>query len=402
MPARYVAVLDAGSTFLKLSLFSQDQTSQQPQLCASWIQPRLLFESSLQNLLAQAKTWLANADPKASYELAVVGHYPETTILSEVKWKITHEDALLAVAKCLSANATIVVIDIGSQRTLVAMGKMGKVSLESFDQGVGLEAWNKVRRTDGLSSVRQWMTLDVANGLVENYLANKSLFSEIIPSSNEELMIEQSMARAILIDVSQKLTFPWHEVESIIVTGATLTQTAVAAQTAGMILDGLAPLGTVQLLSDQNLVVMAAGGALEAWAIDDVRQGRSLIQKQLQPIGTMVSLNAPTNGSQRLAKVTLDIGLDQNQVLEVKSGDLLSLPLPAEDQGTLSIVSDHSQVRKQAGEQVAVGGQAGLIIDGRGRPLVLSANDGQRRAQLLQWDRQINAHHQYGSIGEEA
>jgi hypothetical protein len=66
------------------------------------------------------------------------------------------------------------------------------------------------------------------------------------------------------------------------------------------------------------------------------------------------------------------------------------------------VVGAHSQAVKQAAELQAVGGEAGLVIDGRGRPLTLSVNDNERRAQLLQWDRQLNAHQQYGTIGEAA
>jgi hypothetical protein len=403
MPARYLAVLDAGTTTLKLALFNRDQNSDQQRFCASWVAPRLLFSSSVEDLLGQAKAWVAEQDGSAELEIAVLGHYPEIAPLSSVKWKISHEDALTAVTKRLSSNSTVVVIDVGSKRSMVALGKYSKVSTESFEHGVGLEAWNIVRQPQGIETVRAWIPLGIDDAVIENYLANKSLFSEMIPTTNEELMIEQAVTKAILQGIAKQLTFPWTEVDLLVVTGSVLTQAPIAAQTVSMVLDGLAPLGTIQLIADQALVLMACGGAFEAWSPKDYRIGRSMLHQALVPLGTLVGLDTDPTGNQRLAKVTLNLGLDQDQVLEVKAGDILQLPLPADDQGVLQVVGGaHSQTVKQAVEQHAVGGEAGLIIDGRGRPLTLSPNDNERRSQLVQWDRQLNAHRQYGVIGETA
>lgn len=399
MPARYLAVLDAGSTLLKLALFSRDTDSDAQHFCASWTMPRLLFEASVTELLSQAENWLKTQGVQAEMEIAVIGHYPEVAPLSKVGWKITHEDALQAVVKRLSSTSTAVVVDIGSQKTRIALGKYGKVSIETFEHGVGLEAWNIVRQPMGLETVRSWIPLGIEDAAIENYLANKSLFAELIPTTNEELMIEQALAKAILQGITKELAVPWQEVDLLVVTGAVLTQPPVAAQTVGMVLDGLAPIGTIQLISDPSLLLIVCGGAFETWSPKDYRVGRSMLHKCLQPLGTLVGLDTSPTDRHQLAKVTLDLGLDHNQVLEVKAGDLLQLPLPADDQGKLEVVGAHSQIVRQAAEQHAVGGEAGLVIDGRGRPLTLSANENERRAQLLQWDRQLNAHSQYGTIG---
>jgi hypothetical protein len=167
-----------------------------------------------------------------------------------------------------------------------------------------------------------------------------------------------------------------------------------------MILDGLAPLGTIQIIADPSLTLLACGGAFEAWSAQDYRIGRAILHQSLQPLGTIVGIDTDSASKQKLAKVTLDTGLDQPQVIEVKTGDLLQLPLPASDEGALQVSGVHSQTVKQAAELHVVGGEAGLIIDGRGRPIMLPATDHERLIQLGQWDRQLNAHHQYGTIGE--
>jgi hypothetical protein len=402
MAARYLAVLDCGSTILKLALFHRDTESDVQQLCANWAAPRLLFDENASLLLEQARHWMNERGSKAHLDVAVIGHIPETDVLGKVSWKITHEDAMQAVVKRLSSTSTAVAVDIGSQRTMIALGKFGKVSVQTFEYGVGLEAWNIVRQPTGLDSVKAWIPLGIDDATIENYLANKSLFAELIPSTNEELMIEQAVARTILREVIGSLAIPWQEVNLLVVSGSVLTQTPIPAQTVSMVLDGLMPVGTMQLIADPNLIVMACGGAFESWSPKDYRIGRSMLHKNLRPVGTLVGLDTPMQGHRNLAKVTLDLGLDHNQVLEVKSGDILQLPLPADDQGRLEVAGTHGQAVKQAAEQQAVGGDAGLIIDGRGRPLLLSENENERRAKLLQWDKQLNAHGQYGTIGAPA
>jgi hypothetical protein len=400
MSARYLAVIDAGTTMLKLALLSKAPQSDQQTLCASWVSPRLLFEDSVESLLNQAAQWVDQQDKGGPIDIAVVGHIPEVPQLKNAKWKVSHEDALKAVTQRLSSTSTVVTIDVGSQQTMAALGKYGRVSIESFEHGVGVEAWNIVRRPAGIDAVRAWVPLDIDDASIENYLANKSIFSEMMPSSNEELIIEQAVAKAILQGVATQLSFPWHEVDLLVVTGAVLTQAPIAAQTVSMVLDGLTPTGTIQLISDPKLVIMACGGAFEAWSKEDYRVGRAMLHQTLQPLGTIVGIDTPPNGGARLAKVTLDLGLDHDQILEVRRGDLVHLPLPSDDQGALKVVGAHSKEVKEAAEQQAIGGEAGLIIDGRGRPLTLPHNDGERRSLLLQWDRQLNAHRQYGTIGE--
>ena len=401
MSARYLAVLDAGTTMLKLALFTKAPQGDQQKLCASWIAPRLLFEDSVENLLDQARAWVRQQSAGSEIDIAVVGHIPEVPQLKSAQWKISREDAIRAVAQRLSSASTAVVIDIGSKYTLAALGKYGRVSTESFDHGVGVEAWNIVRRPTGIESVRAWIPLNIDDATIENYLANKSIFSEMIPSSNEELIIEHAVAKTILRGVASQLTFPWQDVDLLVLTGAVLTQAPIAAQTISIILDGLAPMGTLQVISDTELILLACGGAFEAWSREDYRIGRSMMHQSLHPLGTIVGIDTPPDGGSRLAKVTLDLGLDQDQVLEVRRGDLVQLPLPSDDQGALKVVGSHSKAVKEA-QQQAIGGEAGLIIDGRGRPLTLPSNDSERRSMLLQWDRQLNAHRQYGVIGESS
>lgn len=397
MSACYLAVLDAGTTVLKLVLLSQESPTQQ-RLCASWVAPRLQFESTIDHLLSQARDWIHDHQA-GNMEIGVIGLHTETPQLSDIKWRMSHEDALRSVTRRLSSTSTTVIVDIGSRRTFVALGKFGKVSIESFDHGVGVEAWNIVRQQLGLESVRAWLSLDIDDKTIENYLANKSLYAEIIPSSDEELMIEQAVARAILQGVTKELSFPWNEIDMLVVTGSVLTQTPVIAQTVGMVLDGLAPVGTLQLIADPSLLLMPCGGAFEMWSPKDYRVGRAILHQALNPLGTLVGLDTSADGHSRLAKVTLDTGLDQQQILDVRIGDLVQIPMPASDPGALKVVGAHSSVLRQAAELQAIGGEAGLVIDGRGRPLVLADNDNDRRIQLLQWDRQLNAHGQYGIIG---
>jgi hypothetical protein len=90
-----------------------------------------------------------------------------------------------------------------------------------------------------------------------------------------------------------------------------------------------------------------------------------------------------TNGRQ----VTVDVMGGTIEVIPLRTNEqaLLSLfPAPTVDVGL------GPGERARAAEEID-GGLVGLIIDARGRPLELPANDKERQARLLQWMQAIGA-----------
>ena len=80
----------------------------------------------------------------------------------------------------------------------------------------------------------------------------------------------------------------------------------------------------------------------------------------------------------------------------VSFGDIVTLPLPAGESGQ-AIINPERGFDVGAGPNKTVeakveGGLSGIIIDCRGRPLVLPADDKKRMENLRKWAGQLNAY----------
>ncbi|MEO0053239.1 MAG: methylaspartate mutase, partial [candidate division WOR-3 bacterium] len=81
---------------------------------------------------------------------------------------------------------------------------------------------------------------------------------------------------------------------------------------------------------------------------------------------------------------------------KVNFGDIQCLPLPVGEKAKAVITPERGfDVGAGSGKTVEAeveGGLSGVIIDARGRPLVLPEDDNTRRQQLNKWAKQLNAY----------
>lgn len=399
--AQFVISIDVGSTYIKGALFKADQRGQQ-QLIASLISPTMDEEGALSQVFDQLNEVAIKKSSNASPDLVLIGHPPDLKIFSQANSvaKISHEEAFTTVVKRLSSTGTVVAIDIGSRRTMVSLGRFGKTTVESFPYGVGQEIWNVLRKYIPTSQVKSWMSYDISEEEIENYAANKSIYPHAIPATPMEMAIEQTVAKLIMKKISQELPFPWEDIQQVVLSGSVLTQPSIAAQSVMTMLDGLQPLHSVQVLADTSATVYACGGVFDFWSANDYRVARSVLHQTLQPLGTIISF-AGQGRKQKLAKIRLDTGLSTEQVLEVSDGEIVTIPMADQDIGQVAIKSSSRAAAKSnvPNELPVAGGEIGLIIDGRSRPLELPKQDRERRQILKNWERQLDVSDRVGEIG---
>ena len=406
--AQYLIALDVGSTFTKGALFRAESPSHQS-LEATVIAPCMELEITLDNILDQLTEVMHDQDRSARFDLVLIGHPPDVPIFKTATSvsRLSHEEALTSVVKRLSSTSTAVAIDIGSRRTIVALGKYGKTTIESFEYGVGVESWNFLRQGLSVAEFKNWLPFEAGDEEIENYLANKSLYPHVIPLSATELAIEQTLAKLIMHRLARDLTFPWSDIEQVILSGAAISQTRALQQAVAVFLDGLQPQGTQHVLIDTHATLFACGGAFEHWSASDYRIGRAILYRNLTSLGTVISFAANANDSkQKVAKVQLDTGLSTEQAIEIRAGEIVSIPMPVEESGEVAIKSggkSGNRPNSAPGKnqpQAIIGGEVGIVFDGRSRPLQLAEQEKERRIQLLNWEKQLNIHQQVGTIGE--
>jgi hypothetical protein len=176
--------------------------------------------------------------------------------------------------------------------------------------------------------------------------------------------------------------------DPILAAGSVITRAPTLGQGLMLLLDAIQPVGITTMILDQNFLLPALGAAA-------VRN--SILPIQILESGAFLGLAtvvAPYANT-RLGAPVLNARLtnrngNENQV-EVKQGALEIMPLPVGQSGRLYLEPlNHAELglgaRPPREDSIPVNGTAlGVVIDARGRPLRLPAEDARRRDLIKKW-----------------
>jgi len=290
-------------------------------------------------------------------------------------------------------------VDVGASATTVAAAFGGDLNLGVYPElGLGTLVPG-ILQYGSLEEITRWLSVDISDADVRNYVYNKTTNPAGVPDTPEALQIEQALARRAIQIAVRKLAvcfpekvagpgggrLPWFE--PIIATGSIFTQAPTNGQSLLMLLDSLQPTGVTTLVLDQNNLASSLGAAAE---INSVLPIQLLESTSFVTLGTVISPvgKAQMGASILRAKITYENGNETS--VEVKHGALEVIPLP---------MGQPARIRLQplnrfdvgmggpgrGGEVKVVGGMFGVIIDARGRPLRLPVEPGRRRELLKKW-----------------
>jgi uncharacterized protein (TIGR01319 family) len=290
-------------------------------------------------------------------------------------------------------------VDIGASAVTLAAAFNGELSLGVYpDLGLGSGVVGILSATD-LHDITRWLTIDIPDSDVSDYVYNKGLHPSSLPATEVELNIEQALTRHAMHVAVQRLAhrfpkkaarsgaelLPWFE--PIIAGGSVLTQAPTIGQAVLMILDGLQPVGITTLALDQNGLAPALGAAAE---INSILPIHVLDSNTFFCLATVISpVGTAKYGSPVLKiKVVYDGGGEKN--MEVKYGSLEIIPLPVGKPASLQIQPlnrfDVGMGSPGRGGTLRVAGSAlGIVIDARGRPLLLPSGANRRRELIKKW-----------------
>jgi hypothetical protein len=300
------------------------------------------------------------------------------------------------LSKAYASTKGVLGVDIGASATTVAAGFAGDLILGVYPQfGLGRnldELLNYVR----LPEITRWLTQSVSESYIQEYIANKSIYPASLPATLEDLAVEQALTRQLL-NSAVKQTFqgtphqiassgpgllPW--LEPIVATGSVLSQAPTLAQSMLMLLDGLQPTGVTTIVLDQNHLASALGAAA---ATNPILAVQVLDSNTFLYLGTVISPvgNARPGTPILTVKMTYDNGHETR--VDVKQGSLEVLPLPIGQTAHVHLQPLHRfdvgmGAPGRSGKLNVHGGALGLVIDARGRPLMLP-NDAERRYELF-------------------
>jgi hypothetical protein len=166
-----------------------------------------------------------------------------------------------------------------------------------------------------------------------------------------------------------------------------LTKAPSRNQVLMMVLNGLQPTGVTTIALDRNNLAASLGATASVTPLLTIQ---SLDATNFVNLCTVISPvgNAQTGTPILRVKITGENGVESEQ--EVKQGSLVVFKLPVGQAGTLHLTPLHKfdvgmDGFGRGGTVKVIGGQMGIVIDARGRPLRMLAEPSRRREILNKW-----------------
>ncbi len=315
-------------------------------------------------------------------------------------------------------NINVVGVDIGGATTDV-FSVFDDIFNRTVSANLGMSySVSNVLAEAGLDDVMRWVPFKIDEADLRDRIKNKMIRPTTIPQMLEELQVEQAIAREAL-----RLAFVQHralavglkgvqaertlsdvfdqsaggeslikmrDLDLLVGSGGVLSHAPRRMQTAAMLIDAFQPEGITRLAVD-SIFMMPHLGVLSS--VNEIAATQVFERDCLIYLGTCIAPIA--QGKQSAPCAQYEIGLpDGTQSGTLNIGDLLHFPLEADQEAHLTLQPErNTDAGAGPGRELNTtvkGGTAGLILDGRGRPIVFAENQSERADQISQWSETLD------------
>jgi uncharacterized protein (TIGR01319 family) len=312
-------------------------------------------------------------------------------------------------------DINVLAVDIGGATTDV-FSVFGGVFNRTVSANLGMSySICNVLTESGVDNIKRWIPFKISDDDLRNRLRNKMIRPTTVPQDLSDLLIEQAVSREAL-----HLAFEHHKslarglkgvqkvrtvgeaisqeasgatlvdlwgLDMIVGSGGVLSHAPHRAQTALMMLDAYQPKGVTMLAVD-SIFMMPQLGILST--VHPVAAAQVFERDCLIKLGDSISAVGPGDVAGLAFRVVMD-----DEEIAVQAGELKRIPLGLGEKRTVAIHPgkgwDVGAGKNKTVEQITVeGGVVGLVMDGRGRPIALPADDQARAAQQNKWLRALD------------
>ncbi len=327
-------------------------------------------------------------------------------------------------------NIQVVGVDIGGATTDVF-----SVFNEELEEDVITATFNRtvsanlgmsysisnVFKEAGMQNVMRWIPFDMDERKLRNQVKNKMIRPTTIPQMMRTLVFEQAIAREAL-----RLAFIHHksfatklkgvqqkteisdafkqgksdtlvdmmELNMIIGSGGVLSHAPRRHQSALMMIDAFEPEGITMLTVDSIFMMPQLGvlSSLHERAALDVFHKDCLIY-----LGTCVTPSGEIKKEgKKIMEYNIDFGNGRKESGELLAGDMKLFPLGVGETAKAALKPskgfDLGEGSGKLVEETLHGGVVGIILDGRGRPLIIPENTQERVDRLLKWFKELDVY----------
>jgi len=266
----------------------------------------------------------------------------------------------------------------------------------------------------GNENILRWIPLEVDVTELRNRIRNKMIRPTTIPATLEDLKMEHAVARealrlalqqhrsmavglkgvqqerSIADAFSQKISgetlVDMMSLSQIVGSGGALSHSPRRTQAAMLMLDAFQPEGITRLAVDSIFMMPHLGVLTEV----NEKAAQEVFEKDcLIPLGTAIAPVGQTKEDTKCLRIIFQPEKKKAQEIALRFGDLIKLPLGVDEKAKVELYPERGfDVGEGPGkslEALITGGQVGVIIDCRGRPLLLPEDKNERINALRRW-----------------
>ena len=286
-------------------------------------------------------------------------------------------------------------VDVGGRQTTTALIDGRLVSSQSTQVGMSQGLENLLAAVDTDSILRWLPTRDLAQRAAAQ-LANQALRPQSLPTEPDDVILILAAMRealrltltglALTMDDQPREAWP---LDAIAARGGAFLQSRPDAQATLALLDAVQPIGSTHMLLDWASIWPQLGALAQ---IEPLATLQILDHDALLDLGTVVGLPGQGEADKTAASLRLVRNVGGAQVAEIAWGHLLRLDMDHGETAILEIepMSGAWHDSKATRSVKVRGGRLGLILDARGRPLVLSDDAYRRRGEIQAWINELS------------
>lgn len=312
-----------------------------------------------------------------------------------------------------SFNKNVLGVGLGGATTNVYSIIDGRfVRSVSANLGMSYSVTN-VMKEAGVSNIMRWLPFRLEEEEVTSRLANKMIRPTTIPQTIEDLIVEHSVAREALrlglnhhktiatrlkgIQVQRTISDMFEQeleetyikmmiIDIIAGTGGLLSHAPRRVQSMLILIDAFQPEGVTRMFQDSvfmmpHLGVLSTVYREAAWKIFD--------KDCLVRLGTVIAPAGTIEPGETAMTVELTMPDGSKMDESVDFGEVKRIGL-SEKAEAEAVISPHRGLDVGAGsgnrvEKTVMGGEVGLILDARGRPIKIPQGEAEKKALLLKW-----------------
>jgi len=320
--------------------------------------------------------------------------------------------AMQLIAKNLNANT--LGVGLGGATTNIYSIVEGKfVRSVSANLGMSYSVCNVLKEA-GIENIMRWLPFEMSREEVGSRLMNKMIRPTTIPHTLKELILEHACAREALRlglvhhrsiatrlkgvrrvhdigdmfsqEVVEESYIKMMNIDVVAGTGGLLSHSPRRVQALLILNDAFQMEGVTRVFQDSvfmmpHLGILSTVYPEAAWEIFD--------KDCLVRLGTVIAPTGVAPAGEEVMTVTLEKPDSTAIEEQMKFGEIKRIPLPQDQQAKATITPKKGfDVGGGPGhrlEKTVTGGEVGVILDARGRPLSLPVEDDLRRECLRKW-----------------